>query len=389
MNILFDTSRFRVFQTALLQRKDGEELVEASDVLSETSREYAIPVVTVTEATVEHVSSIFERINNTGTKLTVFDLMVAATWNEQFDLRDEIENTLSDMERKDFDEISPVSILQVLAAIETGSANKKAIFSLRDKDPELLLKYTAEVHEALKRSIDFLVNEVNVKSSDFLPYERQLVVLAYVFAKHRSLSHAEISTLKKWFWRTSFAERYRRGGEGLFDEDLAKVIAALKDESLLARFGEAPSPAEIKRAVFRKNSALSNAFAALLASKTPRNLVNGTVIDTGNSLSKYNRKEFHHIFPQAYLRDRNVSKESINSLANICILSSEQNKSIGDKPPSVYFKEIQKKLGENWISTLESNLISQSSIECLLTDNFDEFINRRSERIESIIKSFI
>jgi Protein of unknown function DUF262 len=114
MNVIFDTKKFRLFQTNLLTRSDGPTLIDATDVLSETFREYAIPVVTVTEATVEHVSSIFERINNTGTKLTVYDLMVAATWTETFDLREHVEKTLTELDRKDYGDISPVAILQVL-----------------------------------------------------------------------------------------------------------------------------------------------------------------------------------------------------------------------------------------------------------------------------------
>ena len=47
---------------------------------------YQVPVVTLRDLTVEEACPIFERINSSGTDLSVFDLMVAATWSKQFDL---------------------------------------------------------------------------------------------------------------------------------------------------------------------------------------------------------------------------------------------------------------------------------------------------------------
>jgi hypothetical protein len=386
MNVIFDTKKFRLFQTNLLNRPDGQSLIDATDVLSETFREYAIPVVTVTEATVEHVSSIFERINNTGTKLTVYDLMVAATWTETFDLREQVERTLAELDRKDFGDISPVAILQVLAAHSENSANKQAIFSLRKKkDSDALSKSIDEIQEALKRAVDFLNNDLSVKSSDFLPYERQLVALGYAFGKRPRMNTREIAILKRWFWRTSFSERYRRGGEGLFDDDLTNIVAALDDATLLEVFGGPATTQQIAKVEFRKTGAFSNAFIAMLASHGPRNLVNGSLIDTGKALSTYNRKEFHHIFPQAFLAEKGIAKSRIHSLANICMLSADQNKQINDRRPSDYVKDLQQRHGSAFTRVFESNLIPQEAIDSLLNDNYEEFVEIRASHIASII----
>lgn len=385
MNILFDTKRFRLFQTNLLNRPDGQDLIDATDVLSETFREYAIPVVTVTEATVNHVSSIFERINNTGTKLTVYDLMVAATWSETFDLRDHVDNTLKELDAKEYGDVSPVVILQVLAAHVENSANKQAILTLRRKDSTFLSQSVSEIQDALRRAVDFLNNEVNVKSSAFLPYERQLVALSYAFGKRKPVSNNDVTILRRWFWRTSFSERYRRGGEGLFDDDLSNIVAVLDNAALLDSFGKPSNARDISSSEFRKTSALSNAFIALLASHLPRNLVNGSRIDTGKALSSYNRKEFHHIFPQAFLAERQVAKNRANSLANICILSAEQNKQISDRKPSIYFAELQQQHGGNFLPILETNLIPEAAIAHLLNDNYEGFLDTRSAYLADII----
>lgn len=385
MNILFDTRRFRAFQNTLPVLQNGQEYLDSTDVLLETFREYSIPVVTVTEASVENIASIFERINSTGTKLTVYDLMVAATWSSKFDLREKIEDSLEDLIDKDYRDISPVSVLQILAAHIDNSAKRQTVLELRKHPSDELTAKMADVSEALKRAVDFLITEVYAKSSDFLPYERQLVALAYVYTKIRMPHQNQINNLRRWFWRTSFSERYRRGGEGLFDDDLTNVVASLDNPAVLDRFGKPPASDDIKRTEFRSASAFSNAFVDLLASYHPRNFVNGTRIDTGKALSKYNRKEFHHIFPQAYLTKHGIPKSKINSVANICMLSADQNKIIGDKAPSIYVTEMQKTHADQFDDVLTSNLIPPEAAPYLFADDFEGFLETRSQHIARVI----
>lgn len=385
MNILFDTRRFRTFQQSLLARKDSESLLAKTDVLLETFREYSIPVVTVTEPTIEQVASIFERINSTGTKLTVFDLMIAATWSADFDLRTEFHGSLEELGEKEYGDVSPVAMLQVLAAHTQGSAKKETILGLRKQSATDLREKMATVREAMKKAVDFLVNDVHVKSLNFLPYERQLVVISYVYSKKTKLTAAENDVLRRWFWRTSFAERYRRGGEGLFDEDLRKVIEAFKDPKVLASFGNPPTAKNLIAAEFRKGSALASALVALLASASPRNLVNGSAIDTAKALSTYNRKEFHHVFPQAYLRGRGVPIEETNSLVNFCLLAAEQNKLISDRPPAEYIPEIEQALGNQFIPVLESNLIPASAVSKLKANDYAGFQEVRGKYLAEMI----
>ncbi|MDD4834795.1 MAG: hypothetical protein PHC44_08695, partial [Lutispora sp.] len=84
----------------------------------------------------------------------------------------------------------------------------------------------------------------------------------------------------------------------------------------------------------------SNAIIALLSNQKPRNLITGTKIDLTKALSVYNRKEFHHIFPVAFLKSNKIdgiTLNNINSVCNIIILSSSENKQIGSKAPSKFF----------------------------------------------------
>lgn len=56
--------------------------------LSSKFLNYDMPIIQISNRTIDEVGVIFERINNTGVKLNTMDLMTAWTWDENFHLRD-------------------------------------------------------------------------------------------------------------------------------------------------------------------------------------------------------------------------------------------------------------------------------------------------------------
>lgn len=155
----------------------------------------------------------------------------------------------------------------------------------------------------------------------------------------------------------------------------------------VSSFGRVPEADLFQTALFRKGTALTAAFAAFLATQTPRALVKGDAVDTGRALSAYNRKEFHHIFPQAYLAKSNPTPLHTSVLANICFLPSEQNKNIRDDPPSEYFGRLQKEHGEAaWSAILTSNLIDPKARDAAESDDYAGFIEARAEHLATVIE---
>ena len=131
LNVMFDFTRFNQFQQSLTVLDDAEALNSEALRVNETFREYQVPVVTLTDRSLGEVCPIFERINSTGRKLTVYDLMVAATFDENFDLNDEVKGVADSLEVKGFT-VDNDSILRTLSALRGKSVKRKAILSLRD-----------------------------------------------------------------------------------------------------------------------------------------------------------------------------------------------------------------------------------------------------------------
>ncbi|MBZ0257642.1 DUF262 domain-containing protein [bacterium] len=84
---LFHTTSLLNFRTALLTLPNSEPYQNRLDNLIDAFTQYKLPVVTLKDLTIDEVCPIFERINSSGTKLSTYDLMVAATWSENFDLK--------------------------------------------------------------------------------------------------------------------------------------------------------------------------------------------------------------------------------------------------------------------------------------------------------------
>ena len=65
---------------------EDDALKDRADHLFNRFKDYQLPLVTLGDMPLKDVGPIFERINSTGTKLTIYDLMRAATWSPNFDL---------------------------------------------------------------------------------------------------------------------------------------------------------------------------------------------------------------------------------------------------------------------------------------------------------------
>ena len=115
-------------------REFDEDMADKAAEIQEIFMNYEIPIVTIFGMEIEQVATIFERINSTGKKLTVFDLMVAATWRDGFDLRDEISKLIDEVKENGYGELSDVTLLKCLSVINNGKLKKNDIFQLREID---------------------------------------------------------------------------------------------------------------------------------------------------------------------------------------------------------------------------------------------------------------
>lgn len=376
---IYDTTSLLDFRTALQAHVNKDILQQRLDGLIRAVTTYKLPNVVLKDLAVEEVCPIFERINSSGTKLSTYDLMVAATWSSGFDLDAQVEEIAAALKPKGFGDIDKTTVLKCLSAVQVGSIKESSLRSLRELDEYELASLTAKTKAALLRAVDLLSTQFRVHSWDFLSYQAIVIVICFVYSRMTALSSAEITRLKKWFWRASFSERYKVGGEAFVSNDLARVLNFISDGAgSESEFGSPPSLAEWREVSFRSNASRSRAFLLALALQAPRNLVNGSKIDVEKALSAFNRKEYHHVYPRAFLK-RSGEEIDDNLLANICMLSAEANKHISDQMPSSYLPKLISDYDGSADEIFMSNLLPRPSSFDYAAATYAEFVAARAQ----------
>jgi hypothetical protein len=385
LRLIYRTTDLLNFRTALQTHQDAASLQERLDHLVSVLTRYKVPVVILKDLTVEEVCPIFERINSSGTRLSTYDLMVAATWSTNFDLNEKVDEISLTLAPKNYDDISGDTVLKCLSAIKFASTKREDMLKLRELDSGEMDELVAKTKDALLKAVDLLSTEFGVYSLDFLPYEVHLVALTFIFERAKNLNHEQVARVREWFWRTAFNERYRGASEFFVSRDLAAIEAyVVNGHEDADQFGVAPSEATINRLTFRKNNSRSRAFVLGMAKLGPRNVTNGAVIDVADALSAYNKKQFHHVFPQAYLKRLDPELER-NFLLNFVMLAASENNDISDADPTTYLPKCIEALEERAEDVFTSNLLPKPREFDYAAGTYDEFRTARAPLVFALV----
>ncbi|WP_103256680.1 DUF262 domain-containing protein [Tabrizicola aquatica] len=384
LNKFPDASKYFAHVASLQQAGEAGLATEAERFFA-LLKSYSIASVTLHDMPIEDVAPIFERINSTGTKLTIVDLMRAATWSEEFDLVDTIDQqVLEAVSGKGFETIDRRAVLRVMSSASGFSFSTSGIDKLRDRTADQLKAAADSTVTAFKLATDFLHDQLKIPNAEVVPYVNQIVVMAELFRRKQTLSAQEVNALKHWFWRTTLSTYFSGWSSGQMDMDLQKIEEFTSGGSKELDIGSGTPPSSIwKSRSFRANTSLSKLLGLLLTQHDPRDLVSGQKVKLAQALAWQNNREFHHIFPQAFLKERGFHPPEINSLSNFALLSSVSNKTISDQAPSQYIRDCEKRIGADFAEVLASNLISPAAFDHLLADDFRAFRNQRSEDLHA------
>lgn len=344
---------------------------------------YELPLITIKKREKEEVGIIFERINNTGTQLSTLDLMIAWTWKSDYHLKDVFDEIYELLEKKSFGDVKQKIILQCFSAIIKRTTKTSEILKL---DPDDVREKTRDLKASLEKSIDYISTQYNVKSEDFLPKSHQIVPLTYLFSKINHLSDEQSSTLSKWFWRTSFSKRYSAGTDEAMDNDLLFFDNILENNfEGISKYQSNISLDFLEKQKLTKSNTNVRSILLLLSQFNPLDLTNGNNIDLGNALSSYNRKEYHHVFPRAYLKGKGLNTDDINAISNFCFLPASSNKKISDKEPSEYFFNM---IPENKVNEILNSNLLPTDLEIYRNNDYFNFIKERAKIFDRAIKEY-
>lgn len=358
---------------------EDQDLKDRADLLFTRFLEYQVPLVTLGDMSIDDVAPVFERINSTGTRLTIYDLMRAATWSPDFDLGKTVDDIKVNLEPKKFDTLDSKTFLRTLGAAAGGDFSAQSIDALRELSKEQLQGAAEAMKAASLRAADFLTTEIGAPRAEALPYANQFAVLCEVFRLLPQPNDAQLTEIKRWFWLTTLSGYFGGWDSGQMTQDTRNIRAfAAGEAETFGEGGVVPSAALWRMRPFRSNSAVSKMLGLLLAHAAPLDLLNGQKIDVGKSLAWSNDKEYHHFFPKAYLSRQGVDGNAANAVGNIVLLTSFSNIMIRDAAPSDYLQRIiDDSSREVLVERLASNLVPEEALDAALADDFPAFLEIR------------
>jgi hypothetical protein len=387
MNKLPDASAF-FGHVANIATEDRDQLRERANRLFNRFKDYKVAAVTLGDMSIQDVAPIFERINSSGTRLTIVDLMRAATWSPEFDLIDTIDLLLDELRTKGFAGIDRKVVLRNLSAAAGGGFSVESIDLLRNHSAEALRSAAQATEEAYRRAVDYLVTQIRVESAEVLPYKNQITVLAEIFRCLPSPTGEQYEAITHWFWRTAVSGYFGGWDTGSMASDQAAVQEFGAGKTRTIDIALSKPAADIwESRTFRLNNAHAKLLAIVLAHHHPIDLLTGQKIDISKALAWINSKEFHHFFPRKYLEKKGEKQQRINSLANFIMLSSASNKKISDSSPSEYLSSVASVAGDKLDGWLASNLIPREAFDAALGDDFNSFLRIRAEYIHAAVMS--
>ena len=374
----------------------AEERTQMLDALTrieedwiKTIDDYHFPVVTLSDKTEpDALCTIFETLNRTGVKLSVFELLTARFWPQMINLRALWDKAIADHPIIADYEVDPYYILQAisLASRKAPSCKRGDVLNLA---PASITDWWDKVVHGLAMGLSILRDDCKVMLPKWLPYQTMLPPLAAVLARVGNPKTAEAGAnrekLKRWFWCAVFGQAYESAPNSKSAKDVAELLAWLAG-------GEPPEtvagfrfdPRALRDVTPRQRSIYRGAICVILGGNA-RDFHTQAVI-TGKLMTQEGIDD-HHIFPAAFLERRGVAPARMRDcVLNRTLIDRTTNQMISDRAPSDYLAEIRITPGFPFDAVLASHTLPTGADSALLHDDYETFLTWRQERLWQAIR---
>jgi hypothetical protein len=354
---------------------------------------YKLSFIELRGIEVTEVCQIFERINQAGQPLSMFDIVVAKTFRPDdngvsgFYLRGLLDNYREELDREGskYASLDNTMLLRILAVLVRENVPNTGVHNITDRYLNALrTEHIKEVWEDGKKAIrevfDFLQNHLRLPGPALVPYSYFYMTLASYFFRNTT---PDYDLLRRYFWYVSFHR-----------EDLLSNTTQLKDH--IFRFRRAKGGEDfgfdrflidkddLRRTTYGSRSRRSRAMLALFANQDPRDWAipeRSVLTDVYYMLT--NHPNLHHIFPLDFCENHlgENHRRYANSLLNIAYLTQITNLRISNKNPLEY---MQNYVGPRFSDIQKTHFLPDLLVEWVRAtemseDALDRFVDARLE----------
>ena len=351
---------------------------------------YQFSMILIQDAPIDVATEIFTRINVSGQPLSVFEIMVAKTYDHEsgFDLSERYKALRTRLEAVDYGTIPPAALLQLTSLLMVGQCQKQDILRLNTAE---FRKTWRTVEDAVEAACDYFRSYFRIPVSKLLPYAALIVPFGYFFAIADKEPKGD---MRKWmrelFWRISLSGRYTSAAETKLAVDIKRVQEVLQNKEPDYDEGMDLSAGSIEsNGYFNTGRSFIKAILCLYAYQQPESFASGAKVRVANDwLKRANSRNYHHFFPRAYLKRRGEESWYINHVANITIVDDYLNKrEIKAKAPSVYMKAFRTE-NSHIEETMKTHLIDLDTFGVWEND-YDLFFRERCKLIARKLRAWI
>ncbi|WP_405794733.1 DUF262 domain-containing protein [Streptomyces sp. NBC_01506] len=419
LNLAFDTQRMNAWHKAFVKidESNWDRWSQFEELVLNHMQSFQVPMIKLAASTtMDAVCAVFERVNQGGVPLNVFELLTATYAGNQEHLarhgdyyrlpaewkriKTELTSSHSVFGRPEAGleaGLSSSDFLQAVALVRTWEQKQARLrTSVACKRRDLLELPLADFRRLAPRVADafqwvggFLEQQCIVRAPD-LPYQTQLVPLAAVRAilGDEANSPGVDERITQWYWCGVLGEMYGGSTESRFTRDVEQLIGWIRgaDGVMPDTVAEAAFLEDRLDTLTTRNSAAYKGIYALLVKQgavdwhfadaplTPERMVEHYV-------------DLRLIFPKTWIA-KNYSAYSAraNSIVNKTPLSYRAGRSITGSP-AVYLKSLVLESGmrpEWYDDVLATHLIESSTLH---EADFERFYDNRAKQLLDLVMS--
>jgi hypothetical protein len=380
-----------------LAREYGKYL-DKVDIYRKRLTSYDFSTIVIPDYPIDIACEVFTRINTAGTELTLFEIMVAKTYDieKDFDLSEEYDLLLNsngnekDLEDAHFDTIPGPTVLQCVSTYLGKNARRRDILKIKKQK---FIEVWPLVKDGIFTAVDYFRSHFRIPVSNLLPYDAMLVPFTYFFInrKGRQPTAKQEKLLTQYFWWAALSNRFSSGVEGKLAQDIVRMDNILTGKMPSYRGEEVQLTLDdVAWHWFGTGDAFCKAILCLFAYHQPRSFNNDHLIKIDNTwLKTANSVNYHHFFPKSYLDKRDIDPWDANTIMNITLVDDYLNKrEIGAKAPSVYmraFAKENKKLSE----TMRTHMINDLTDFGIWKNDYIKFIEARGKLVLKKLQKYL
>lgn len=366
--------------------------------ISRVLQSYQIPLINLRNIEIDEVTEIFERVNQEGKPLNIFDIVVAKTFRPLdspeggFYLREMIEDFKAATEGE-FTQIGNLTYLQTLAMIIKYHVGNNDVHNITDTYlPNIRTDHIEEVWDgavdAFRKTFDFFENHLNLKGPGLIPYRYYYITITFYFYEN---DEPDFDLLRRYFWYYAFHSEDKLSHTRHLRNDHLNMFYDAKNGEDIELEPFLLDRNDLRNAAYSYRGRFSRAILACMAYHDPKDWEHperSVLSDVYYQL--IDEPNLHHIFPVSFLESYpGEDRYDGDSMMNIAFLRQKTNLEISDDNPVDYLQNYD---SGDFEDVLKTHLIPTKILEWSRDDevgyrNLDEFIDSRVSLFEAEIAS--